>query len=73
MSLYGKVELFCPFCGKPFLHTPNRGFHSSEWGVLCSQACYDAGQMAYARMIMGQDTLRAPVIDPYDPSFEGLQ
>lgn len=58
MSLYGTVDLYCPFCGVSFRHTPSRDFHSSEWGVLCSKACYDFGQKAYARMILGQDTLR---------------
>lgn len=60
--MFGIVDLYCPFCGQAFRYDQRRVgagyFRSSEWGVLCSKACYDFGQKAYARMILGKDTLR---------------
>ena len=56
----GIVSLLCPFCGAKIKLNEDKGvYHTKDWGVLCSKKCYDFAKIAYARMILGKDTLDA--------------
>ena len=53
---FGCINLFCPICGQVFRYNLTQGtFHHREWGVICSRACFDLGELKYARMILGKD------------------
>lgn len=55
---WGVVHLYCPICSKPIRYdgnVPTGTYHHTYWGLLCSKACYEAGEMKYARMILGKD------------------
>lgn len=60
---WGIVNLFCPMCGKRIEYNGNKPsptYHSREWGRLCSLACYELGNLKYARMILGHND---PLVD----------
>ena len=57
---WGKIDLYCPACSKQFRYADNcvSGImHSREFGYVCSRACFERLELAYARLVLGKDTL----------------
>jgi hypothetical protein len=57
--MFGTVNLYCPICGIRFRWGNKNATHGTyyhrHWGVVCSRACREEGEMKYARMILHKD------------------
>jgi hypothetical protein len=60
VSLFGKIKLFCPGCGREILYEGNTVSgvrHHKNFGIVCSKECWDKVDMKYVRMVLGKEDL----------------
>jgi hypothetical protein len=55
--MYGKINLVCPICGKPFEYGGQRliFWHHKTFGIIDTKACFDEAERKYAMLILGKD------------------
>lgn len=52
---WGLVYIYCPICGVKINFLLKTNYRHREWGTVCSVKCHEAGELKYARMVMGKD------------------